>query len=268
MLSHANNWNPKKRILKVAMPYVLWSLIYTVLHNLNTPTQIPICYLKSLVTGNAAAIMYYIFVYCELTLAVPLIDKLARSKYKYLGFLIAPIEIIFMRLIPMITGYQLNKYIDIIMRISCLGWFTYYYLGYLLGNNIVQIKSSMRRWAILWAGSIVLQIGGDWYFIMGEINCGTQLKLSSILTGVFFSVIAYKFINSSKYLESNYLILLGNCSFGVYFSHLAVMQVLEHIQYYSFVKYPLTAIISVTLSVICVLIGSKVLGKYSKYLAL
>ena len=87
---------------------------------------------------------------------MPLIDRIARSKYKYLGFLISPLEIIFIRLIPLITGYQMNEYFKIVMSISCLGWFTYYYLGYLLGNKIIQLQISTPG---------LLLIGGGGYSI-------------------------------------------------------------------------------------------------------
>lgn len=33
LLSQANNWHPWKRIKKVAIPYVIWSLIYVLVYN-------------------------------------------------------------------------------------------------------------------------------------------------------------------------------------------------------------------------------------------
>jgi methyl-accepting chemotaxis protein len=50
---------------------------------------------------------------------MPLIDKLAKSKFKYLGFVIAPFEIIFMRTIPLMTDcYEINSSLDNINSIS------------------------------------------------------------------------------------------------------------------------------------------------------
>ena len=185
VLSKADKWNPYKRILKVAIPYLIWTLIYVILYNYKSLTLIPIRYIKQLIMANAAAVMYYIFVYSEFTLLIPIIDKLAKSKYMWIGFAISPIEIVTMRLIPLIIGYEINTYIKIIMHISCLGWFTYFYLGYILGNNIIKIKKSTSIILTLWTGAILLQIlEGYWYFSMGEHNCGTQLKLSAILSGV------------------------------------------------------------------------------------
>ena len=110
MLSSVEKWNPKKRIMKVVIPYVIWTLIYVLLRNFKSPTAIPIDFVKCLLTAKSAAVMYYIFIYCEFTLLIPVIDKLARSKYKYIGFLISPLEIIAMRLIPLMMGITINPW--------------------------------------------------------------------------------------------------------------------------------------------------------------
>ena len=145
MLSSAQRWNPKKRIVKVVVPYILWTLIYVVLYNLRTPKTIPRTFFVALIKGDAAAMMYYVFVYCEFTLLIPVIDKLARSKYKYVGFIITPAEIILMRLGSMLMEHQISGMLKAIMHVSCLGWFTYFYLGYLLGNNLLQLKVKNRN---------------------------------------------------------------------------------------------------------------------------
>lgn len=270
MLSNVNNWNPRKRIIKVVIPYILWSLVYVILYNLKRPTMLPILYLKDLLTGGAAAIMYYVFVYSEFTLLIPLIDKLAKSKYKYLGFIVSPVEIVIMRLLPMITGYQMSKCTSIIMNISCLGWFSYFYLGYLLGNNMFTIKTSTIKLICLWMGAVVLQIfEGYYYLLMGDANCGTQLKLTALLAGTFFVMIAYRFVKLDKIFNLKFLKLLGDASFGIYFSHLAIMTVVDQIPYYSqYLYYPINGIVIIVLSMVCVLIGKKILGVYGKYLAL
>ena len=156
------------------------------------------------------------------------------------------------------------------MSISCLGWFTYFYLGYLLGNGHLKMKIKPRKTIVLWIGSIVLQIlEGYWQYSMGQLNCGTQLKLSSILSGVFFALLAYQYINSEKTPIPRILILLGNYSFGIYFAHLAVMAVLNLIPHYSnYAIFPFNAIATILLTCVCIYIGRKVLGKYAHYLAL
>ncbi|WP_143099346.1 hypothetical protein [[Clostridium] aminophilum] len=197
-------------------------------------------------------------------------DKLARSKYKCLGFVISPLEIIIMRLFPLMTGYEVNKYIGLIMHVSCLGWFTYYYLGYMLGNGLLEIKLPTSRILILLVGAIGLQIAeGLWYFSMGEQNCGTQLKLSAILTGSKFVLLGYRYLETEKTPAPKILHLLGDYSFGIFFSHLAVMSVLRRLPYYRQIAvFPVNSVVAIYVSLLCVIVGKKILGKYAKYLAL
>ena len=270
MLSNSSNWNPKKRIIKVLIPYVLWTLIYSTMYNISNPANIPIVFFKNIITGKAAAVMYYIFVYCEFTLLIPLIDRLAKSKFKYYVFLITPIEIVIMRSFPIIMGLEMNKYINIVMSISCLGWFTYFYLGYLLGNKLISINIDSKKIPLLWIISILFQLveGGGLYYFWYE-NCGTQLKLTSIISGVLFALMAYNYVIHGTTKNVRGLELLGDNSFGIYFSHLAVMAVINLIPVYTrYVPYPITAVITIVLTTICVLLGKRILGKYSRYLAL
>lgn len=270
LLSNACNWKPLKRIKKVIIPYIISTFIYCFLQSYNNLSIMPVSFLKNLITGKSEAMMYYIFVYCQFTLLIPLIDKLAKSRLKYLGFIIAPFEIIFMRTIPLMTNwYDINSYVEIIKSVSCLGWFTYFYLGYLLGNNYVSIKNPTKIWGRLLAASVLLQVAeGYWQYSKGIVNCGTQLKISSIFTGVCFVILAYQFINSKKEYNNKIMMSLGNNSFGIYFSHIAVMAVLSIIPFYDNVVYPLNAVIVIVVNMAFIYIGKKVLGKYSKYLAL
>ena len=212
MLSNSERWNPKKRIFKVIIPYFIWTLFYVILNNYKMPTKIPLSYIKTLFIAGAAAIMYYVFVYCELTLLIPLIDKLARSKNKWIGFLFSPLEIVIVRLLPLVVGYEVNKYIRIIIQISCIGWFIYYYLGYLLGNRLLNIKLPTSLIIILYIVSIVLQIfEGYYYFSIGENNCGTQLKLTSIISSILFVLLAYEYLYNENALTPRILHILGDC---------------------------------------------------------
>jgi surface polysaccharide O-acyltransferase-like enzyme len=140
--------------------------------------MLPVLYVKYLLTGKAAAIMYYVFVYCELTLLIPIIDKLAKSKYRYLGLLISPIEIIFMRLLPLVCGYELNKYVAIIKGVYCFGWFVYYYLGYMIGNGIIKVKLSMPMLWIILGGYSTAGIGRILVFVNGRSELWNTIKIN------------------------------------------------------------------------------------------
>ena len=105
----------------------------------------------------------------------------------------------------------------------------------------------------------------------GVVNCGTQLKLSALFTGIIFNLLAYRFLELDLDMVGKWKViyLLGNYSFGIFFSHLAIMSVLNHIPYYSFyIVYPINAVLTIIISFLFVFVGSKILGKYRKYFAM
>ena len=212
-----------------------------------------------MVTAQSAAMMYYIFVYCELTALLPLIDKLGRSRFRLLGFLISPIEMVLCRTMPLVLGITLPRALTTIIRISCIGWIDYYYLGYLIRNDLLEYKKRRITYVFLIGIFIILQIvEGYWMFSnYGYLNAGTQLKLSSFGYITVICLLTYDFLISYK--KINRLILLkgiGDKSFGIYFCHIAVMSILGQLPYYSeYFVYPLNALATVAISYICVVVG-------------
>ena len=252
MLSNADRWNPLKRIKKIVIPYCIWTLFYTILRSRDMPMRIPIMFLMYLLTGRAAAMLDYVFVYCELTLIIPLIDKLAKSKYRLLGFIISPLEIIIMRTIPVLTRTSHNQFVT-------------------AGNGYIHLNEKIPTHFLSLA--LVLSIGvqfaeGYLFLQMGDQNCGTQLKLSALLTGMIFVLIIFRWINS-QVLSGKYRILytIGNYSFGIFFAHFAIIRIFNRIPGYSqYAVFPINGIIALFISVLLVLCGRKVLGQWSKYL--
>lgn len=269
MLSDANKWSPLKRIVKVLIPYLIWTLVYVFLNNIHNLAAIPRLYIEQTITGQSAGMMYYVFVYCEFTLLIPLIDKLAKSKLKYLGFVIAPLEIIAVRTLPVLMGIELNYYLGIIRDLSCLGWFTYFYLGYLMGNKLITVKASTKSLVVCLVASLAVQMAeGYWWYSMGSGNSGSQMKLSTVLTGAIFVILAYRFVYSERELRCIPLEFLGDISFGIYFSHVAVIWIFQRIPFYSRFFFPLKALAVLLLDVILVVIAKKLFGNLGKYLGL
>ena len=82
-------------------------------------------------------------------------------------------------------------------------------------------------------------------------------------------MMAYNYVIDGTSKSKNVLEFLGDNSFGIYFSHIAVMSVIRLIPVYDrCVPYPFNAIITLVLTTICVLLGKRILGEYSRFLAL
>lgn len=257
-----NNWSTfyRKRITRVLFPYIFWTIIYTlpVIHSKGL-IKLPI----NLLTAKAAFPLYYIFVYIQFVLLTPFIGKLAKSKYQAIGWFIAPISVFIFKYYPLFMGKEFNSFVSLFWSNVCLGWFTFYYLGLILGNKIIEKQYSLKILGILYFISIVLQMAeGYVWLLLGDTNCGTQLKLTSILTSSLFLLIVYTVLDKRKTINScTPLAVIGDYSFGIYLCHIMVMHVLARTPYYSSIPYPITSAIVVILSFFCCHIGYRIFGK-------
>lgn len=253
-----DNWFAfcKKRLIRVIIPYIIWTILYSLPSILSGGSILTIA--SNLITAKAAATMYYIFVYIQFVLLTPWLAQLAKSKYRHWGWLIAPISTLIFKYNGLLTGNELNIYVSLLWSDACLGWFTYYYLGLLLGNQIIKPNYSFRTLTLLYLVSIVLQMAeGYGWLRLGEANCGTQIKLTSFLTSTLFLLIIYTILNKPQIdVKNKFLRSLGDYSFGIYLCHIMVMMVLERIPYYTALPYPFTSAIIILISWGCCYIGN------------
>lgn len=256
----------KKRIIRVIIPYFIWTVLYTLASR--HIEKLPV----NLLTAKAAAPMYYIFVYVQFVLLTPLLGRLARSRFQILGWFVAPISVIVFEYYWLLTGKEPHPYMSLFWSVSCLGWFTFYYLGLILGNKIIEKHFSIKALALLYLVSIVVQMAeGYGWLMLGETNCGTQLKLTSILTSSLFLLIIYSTLHEGRFeIKNRFLRILGDYSFGIYLCHIIVRNVLSgFIPFYKTIPYPINSVIIVLISLCCCYIGAKVCGeRVSKWLGL
>ena len=262
-----DNWIAfyKKRIKRVIIPYIIWTVLYTLV--LGSLAKLP----YYLLTAKAAAPLYYILVYIQFVILTPFFGKLAKSRFQWLGWFIIAVSVIIFKYYWLLTGLQLNPLISLIWGNSCLGWFTFYYLGLILGNRIIEIKYSLKVLFSWYVASIIIQIAeGYGWLMLGEVNCGSQVKLSSFLTSTLFILIAFTIFQSGRYDIKNYLIrMIGDYSFGIFLCHIMVMRLINIIPVYNSIPYPLSSVIIILISLFCCYMGDRVFGvRFSRYLGL
>ena len=99
--------------------------------------------------------------------------------------------------------------------------------------------------------------------------CGSQLKLTSILSSTIFMLIIYCVLErrasrgnrGSNEPKSRLLCSIGDYSFGIYLVHMIFLKGLEPLVFYSAIPYPITSVIVLSVSLIFCYISSAVLGK-------
>lgn len=270
-LTKADNENWLKfyvrRITRVLVPYIIWTVIYSIP---DIQSSSPSALVKNLLCANATTTLYYIFVYIQFVLLTPLLGKLAKSPYRHLGWLIAPLSVILFKYIPVFGDIQLGKHIEIFWNDACLGWFTFYYLGLILGNRIIDRQFNNRNLAVLYCASLLLQMAeGYLWFTVDPAGCGSQLKLSSILSSSIFMLITYYVLErcaprvnrGSHEPKSRLLCTIGDYSFGIYLVHMMFLKGLQHLEFYSAIPYPLTSLIILSVSFIFCYACTAVMGK-------
>lgn len=243
-----SNWLSfyQRRIIRVLVPYILWSVIYSM-----PPLGNPSSLVYNLITASAAGHLYYLPVYMQLVLLTPFLLRLSRTQYQLLCWIISPLSIILFAYTQYYFGIGLNAYISLFFDITCFSWFIFYYLGFVLGNKLIVLKFNSNKIGILLILSIILQIIEGYVLLrLGMSNCGTQIKLTSLLTTVLCCIIVNHLLTTKTInIRSKLLYTIGNYSFGIYLCHIFFITVAHLFPAYQNIPYILntTLILSVSL---------------------
>lgn len=256
-----------KRVTRVFVPYAIWTVIYALFNG--SINRIPI----NLATAGAAGPFYYIFVYIQFVILTPLLVKLAKSKYVYYGFIITPVALLLFNYPLAMTSIGTNQLFSLFTWLNCLSWFTFYYLGLLLGNHVIDVHYSIKSLIVPLAISIIMQmVEGYVWFRVGASNIGTQSKITSLITSCIVLLIVHVLLTQRRIKTQNRLLLLiGDYSFGIYLIHpLLIMLAFKYaLTYYNQIPYLVnTAIILLVCFLICHLGNILLPSKASRWLGL
>lgn len=256
-----DNWLAfyRRRITRVLVPYFIWTVIYSIQDIQSEGLSVLV---KNLLCANATTTLYYIFVYIQFVLLTPLLGKLAKSRFRHLGWIIAPLSVVLFKYIPAFGDIHLGKHVELLWSDACLGWFTFYYLGLILGNKLLSPKFNLINLVFLYYVSLLLQMGeGYLWFTVDPAGCGSQLKLTSILSSSIFMLIIYSVLSSNHGTKCRLLSTIGDYSFGIYLVHMMFLKGLQHLEFYSAIPYPLTSLIVLSVSLIFCYACTAVMGK-------
>ena len=246
----------KRRFNRVLIPYLIWTAVYTIVF------QRPERLISNVFTARAAYHLYYIPVYLQFVVLLPLLRVIATTKYCWVGWVITPISLLCFEYSGVFLGRRLGDYLSLFWYLSCLGWFSYYYFGLILGNNHTGFsKKAYSASLIALPFALTAQIAEGYFWLKnGSHDPGTPFKLSSLITNICI-IIAITPLLSCKLKWPKWLILIGDCSFGIYLSHVMFLWVFTETPILKGLTFPFNAIIVLLSSLAMVISLKYLLGK-------
>ena len=258
-MTREESWNwPRawKRVKRVLIPYIVWTVIYTLF------SRKPERLFYNVATAASSAQMYYVLVYIQLVLLTCICFKLLRSKLGLRALIIlSPLSFLCIRYIQFFGQIDYPNALNAIYGICFIPWICYYAIGLWMRKH--PKECSVKTLIPLLIVSILLQIfeGYVWYK-GGETNCGSQLKITSFITTMLTCLIFYICIQlkerRSAGIFTRFLIIIGDYSFGIYLCHIAIMMILGKISLYRRLPYIANSIVVLLVSLFCCIVGDKI----------
>lgn len=239
----------KKRALGVLFPYVVWSLIYTLV---NTSLFSPGSFLQTgifdILTGSASYQLYYILLTLQFYLAFPLflpfILKCARRPWLTLGISFA-FQVILFAVDFHTIQHSNNLFWETVANYQdrfLLVYQFYFVLGGLAAYYFQQVRAFVLRYAWQVTGVFLLFLGGLWlhFALQVLVYHETIGYASSVLQPVmvFYSiaVVGFALMLVCRWVERaapgerprfyHFWHLLSDASFGVYLIHALILDLL------------------------------------------
>ena len=201
-----------RRLKKALVPYVLWSVAYTLLLQHSGVLRV----VKALVTGGASAQMYYLLVYAQLVVLTPLLSRSLRfcPVVPYAFGVLALVG----REMAALAGFAL-PHVQAIFAV----WLIFYIVGLDWERWRGYVEGKAVLWGIAAVAALCIQVGlGFSWNAYGDYNMATtQVKISSMVTSL--AVIALIMALPAHWKEKtgvSFLGKLGDASFGIYLCHM------------------------------------------------
>ena len=226
-----------KRILKQAIPFLVWSVIYVVVRIINNKIPFTLSAFTDVLHTPAYYQFWFMYSLLAIYLLLPVLQaiviKLEKKHVEYLLILWAIFSIIVPVLQRFIPKLKLSEHADLVI---CEGYIGYFLLGYYLKkyHSLVSCKKA------LFFGLIGIMITAI-FAVLEYVVCA---KNGTIYIGYFyktyltpFVVLAvvglFLFFQNAKYTDKEKPIKLlntgSNLSIGVFYVHMLVLTLLEYL---------------------------------------
>lgn len=215
----------KKQIPRVLIPYFLWSIFYLSIDIIIYGTDLISLFIK-FISFQASSPFYFILLIIQYYVLLPILQKMANIKGLIVAGIISAISCLVIFYFRYYTLIEPPLYI---YGGSFTTWIVFFVLGiYIRKNGIKSTKSKLLAVTIL---CLALSIFVTIYLCLKFHNMGyaaTATKISAFAYS--FAIILYLF----KFMDRDFkrfklLSFIGEVSFGIYFSHMFVLQCIPYI---------------------------------------
>ena len=229
----------KKRIKRLILPYITWSIVYVFLLPIITTGNPSDRWAFYLLTGYGP--LYFLLALTQFTIIAPLIQKYKNNPIaNFFFWLVTPAYLVFYYTFNFHNGYEFKP-----EQFLCFPWFAVYYLGLKLQQhdnrqNIAQLTSLFGCMfiALLYSmieGIMIDHYSGIYSFAISQITTG------SILYSIVVCLIFHKvFINRPEGSKPTILSRIGDYSMGIFLMHIFINWIFR----YLVMHYPINMLIS------------------------
>ncbi|SEA75300.1 Surface polysaccharide O-acyltransferase, integral membrane enzyme [Xylanibacter ruminicola] len=248
-----------KRLRKVAIPTILWSIVYLALNgNLNL---VSVCSIPF--SAQGASVLWFMYVMVGMYLVAPIIspwlEKIDKKTLElYLGLWL--ISLCF----PILKNWLIiDESVDGVL-FNFSGYVGYFVLGYYLKKYGIQLKLSLLLYVIAFVIMIFVKL------FVGDVKLYDGLWYLSVFCAVsmvFYWNMLEKISSHIKLseCETRSLGTISNLIFGVYFIHYGIIEYLiPHVGFISKMPY----LVGYAIRIIIVFCGALILCYMISYLPL
>lgn len=243
----------KKRLTKIVVPYVVWTIIY-LLYDGNLTVKY---FIKCLITAGACGPLYFLVDYAQLVLLTPTIYRMLEHRNtKVVLYAITPVYVL------LNYWMQINRLSTVVPL--CLWLVLPYVLGLESRKNQARVQSMKPVFlAMICVFFVFLETLEGIYWrnqgIIGLMN--TQVKLSTL---IYFIAVSMMFLRlqdavNCDWIGARLLARLGDFSFGIFCCHKLVIFIVSR-------WIPLGTVSGLALWIVTVIVSSAVVWCSQKYL--
>lgn len=262
----------RKRLSRLVIPYLVFSSGYIAIQLALFLENTDFIGLKEyiysipriLLLGEAATPLYFTIVLIYFTLLVPILIRIAKSKFWLMPCLLTILMQIAMYVIKMNNEGSIKYFILTPI------WIGFYYLGLCFKIRKMEIKIQKKTAVVIMACALGCQIGGSTILFLSGMGdfAFSQLRFSGFGYALSIIIVAMLFY---KKVNRNFLSYLGDNSYGIYMIHCFYMQFMWVIySKYHLELYPLVFIqiaetlISILLSLVSIIVIKRIFKKKSQ----